>query len=159
MKTQKNIASIMVSWTTSCVSETAKASKYFVKFDFGELNILPSEWLNDIGTGVHGYDKTSVISIFPLKKDTKDCQKGHAQSRLYQLSTGSLNFVRSQFSFKCLHFLFWNSFLESLWSFYTFTVKLFFAISPLKFTLSKNCSVSTDAAFPVAMLYNLSLSA
>ena len=38
-------------------------------------------------------------------------------------------------------------------------MKFFFATSPLTFTLSKNCSVSTNAAFPVAMLYNLFLSA
>ena len=40
MKKQKNIASIE---TTSGVSDTAKVSKCFINFDFGELNILPSE--------------------------------------------------------------------------------------------------------------------
>ena len=37
-------------------------------------------------------------------------------------------------------------------------MKLFFGIFPVTFTVSKNCSVSTDAAFPLAMLYDLVLS-
>ena len=43
-----------------------KVSQYFIKFDFCKVNILPFEKFNKSGTGVNGYDKTSIELIFFL---------------------------------------------------------------------------------------------
>ena len=104
--------------------------------------------------------KLLPYQFFLLKKDIlKTAKNVTHKAGCDNVSIGSLNFFPTQFIFKCLHLLFGNSFLDSLCSFYVFIDEACFCISPLTFTLSKNCSVSTDAAFPVAMLYNLSLSA
>ena len=103
-----------------------------------------------------GTIKPLSCQFFSLKKDTKDCQKGHAQSRLQYLLHWISDFF-FQFIFKYLHFLFCKFFPNLSGLFMHSPMKLFVAFSPLTFTLSKNYFASTDAAFPVTMLY-LSLS-
>ena len=119
MKTQKNIASIMVLWTTSGVSETAKVFKHFIKFDFCELNTLPSEQLYESGTGVNGYVKISIASIFSSKERHKRLpNRSRKKQTAKTFPLGSLNFffpIQFQmFAFSVLQF-FPRIFLVVLW--------------------------------------------
>lgn len=76
------------------------------------------------------------------------------------LSTGSLNYFSSEFSFKSLYFLFCNSFYKFLWSFYAFTDEALFCI--FSFFLQHSHLVKPllylqRCSFLFSMLYNLSL--
>ena len=139
----------MVLWTTSGVFETANVSNTSLNSIFVNLTYYHLSNLMKV-------EQVLMVTIKPLSHHFSFSKERHKRllkkSRKKQaaktFSFGSLIFSSFQFSFKCLHFLFWNSFLESLWSFYAFA-ETFYAF--LTFIVSNTSSVYRYTAFPAAM--------
>ena len=104
-----------------CRSETAKVLSTSLYLTFASLTHFHLSNLMKV-------EQVLMVKIKPLSRHFSSKERHKRlpnRSRKKQgaktFPLGSLNYFSSQFSFKCLHFLFYNSFLESFWSFYEFS--------------------------------------
>ena len=130
-------------------------SSVLVKVDFFVFNIVPLTWLNDNGTRVSGYDRSSAISTLCSSERNKILpNKFLVRHAEIILPSPTFNVFSSSFCSKQVYGLMLYNLLNLVGSSMHSKINSFLSSAPIFDVFNKNSSVFCETDLPVAMLNN-----